>query len=357
MFPTPLELKIPFLNCENKERVMTSIREVAKRLNVSITTVSRALDGYSDVAESTRQLVIKTAQEMGYVPNPAARELRRRRTDSIGYILPAPASEFSDPFFSEFITGLSDEATSNNFDLIVSSAAGDSPPERQRYERWVNGKKVEGVILNRMRLHDWRVQYLAQTSLPFVSLERSLDQSDHPSVEVDNQGGFQELLAYLTAKGHRCIAYVGGPYELKIQADRFEGYKKGLRMAGIPFDPNLVFEADMTRAGGYNAAKRLLKLDPLPTAITCFNDLTAIGVLHAVHEHGLTVGRDLAVAGFDGIKEAEHSLPPLTTLQQPLYDIARTLVRVLIAVIHEQPLQERRQQIRPVLTLRESTEG
>jgi LacI family transcriptional regulator len=336
---------------------MSSIREVAKRLGISITTVSRALDGYSDVAEDTRQLVIKTAREMGYAPNPAARQLRRQHTDAIGYILPASASELSDPFFSEFISGLGDEATSQNFDLLISSAARNSVPERQRYERWVHSRKVEGVILNRMRLHDWRVQYLVQTDLPFVSFERSLDKSDHPSMEVDGRAGFKKLVAHLAARGHKRIAYIGGPGDLKIQTDRLAGYKKGLETAGLAYDPELVVEGDTSRGGGYRVAQHLLALKPFPTAVTCINDLTAIGVLHAASERGLIVGRELAVAGFDGIAEAEHTSPPLTTLCQPLYDIARGLVRMLIATIREQTLEKNRVHIQPELLIRESTVG
>jgi len=336
---------------------MPSIHDVAKRLNISITTVSRALDGYSDVAEETRQLVIKTAQEMGYVPNRAARQLRRQRSDTIGFILPARAPQFADPFFSEFIAGLGDEATSHNLDLLVSTAAPNSDLERQGYERWVHGRKVDGLVLNRMRLRDWRVQYLAKTDLPFVSLERSLDRSDHASVEVDGVAGFKLLMAYLTGNGYQRIAYIGGPRELKIQTDRFAGYKKGLAAAGIAYDPVLVVEGDTTRGGGYQAAQKLFALQPPPTAITCINDLTAIGVLHAASERGLVVGRDLAVAGFDGIADAEHTSPPLTTLNQPLYEIARTLVKMLVALIQNQPLEERRVQLQPELLIRESTGG
>jgi LacI family transcriptional regulator len=336
---------------------MPSIRDVAKRLNISITTVSRALDGYSDVAEETRQLVFKTTREMGYVPNRAARQLRRQRMDTIGFILPANVPQFADPFFSEFITGLGDEATSHNLDLLVSTAAPDSDLERQSYERWVHGKKVDGLVLNRMRLHDWRVQYLAKTDLPFVSLERSLDRSDHASVEVDSVSGFKLLMAYLTGKGHRRIAYIGGPKELKIQVDRFIGYKKGLTAAGIAFDPKLVLEGDTTRGGGYQAAQQLFELQPPPTAITCINDLSAIGVLHAASERGLAVGRDMAVAGFDGIADAEHTSPPLTTLTQPLYEIARNLVKMLVTLIQNQPLGERRVQLQPELLVRKSTGG
>ena len=336
---------------------MITIREVAKRLNISITTVSRALDGYSDVAEDTRGLVIETAHEMGYAPNRAARQLRRQRTDTIGYILPASARQFSDPFFSEFITGLGDEAAFHNFDLVISTATPGSDSERQCYEHWVQGRKADGLVLNRMRLHDWRVQYLAQNNIPFVSLERSLDKSDQPSVEVDGWAGFKMLMAYLIAKGHRRIAYIGGPHDLKIQADRFEGYKQSLEVAGIPFDPELVVDGDTFRGGGYQAGQLLLALKPLPTAITCINDLTAIGVLHAASEHGLKVGHDLAVAGFDGIEDAEHTSPPLTTLRQPLYEVARNLVKMLIASIQKLPLEERRVQFQPELIIRESTGG
>jgi DNA-binding LacI/PurR family transcriptional regulator len=294
---------------------------------------------------------------MGYAPNRAARQLRRQRSDTIGYILPAHAPRFADPFFSEFVSGLGDEATLHNFDLLVTTAAPDSDSEKKTYERLAQGRKVDGLVLNRMRLMDWRVQYLSQTNLPFVSMERSLDKSNQASVEVDGWAGFKMLMAYLIAKGHKRIAFIGGPADLKIQADRFEGYEKGLAAAGIPFDPELVMEGDTFRGGGYQAAQRLLALKRIPTAITCINDLTAIGVLHAASEKGIKVGHDLAVAGFDGIEETEHTTPPLTTLSQPLYEIARNLVRMLVGSIQSLPLEERRVRFQPKLIIRESTGG
>ncbi len=187
----------------------TTIRDVANRLNLSITTVSRALDGYADVAEETRRLVFKTADEMGYVPNQAARQLRRRRSDAIGYILPADKPRFSDPFFAEFIAGLGDEASAHGLDLLVSTAPPGSLIEQRAYERWTHGRKVDGLILNRIHLYDWRVQYLAQAQFPFVTLERSLDPYDYPSVEVDGRCWFRTLIDHLVSLGHRRIAYIG----------------------------------------------------------------------------------------------------------------------------------------------------
>jgi LacI family transcriptional regulator len=337
--------------------VPVTIRDVARRLDLSITTVSRALDGYKDVAEETRQLVVRTAQEMGYVPNRAARQLRRRRSDTIGYILPEDTPRFSDPFFAEFLAGLGDEATVCGFDLLVSAAPPGSEAERLAYESWTRGRKVDGVVLNRMHVKDWRVQYLAQVQFPFVTLERSLDPYEYPSVEVDGRHWFKALIEHLASLGHQRIAYVGAAPDLKIQADRFAGYCDGLQAHGLAFDAGLVAEGSLTTEGGYRAAAYLLALPHPPTAIACVDDMTAIGVLHAAREQSRLVGQDLAVAGFDGIEGFEHTQPPLTTVNQPIYQIARQMVHMLALQIAGKPLPEKHLQIEPVLEIRQSTVG
>jgi LacI family transcriptional regulator len=334
-----------------------TIRDVARRLNLSITTVSRALDGYEDVAEETRQHVIRTAHEMGYVPNQAARQLRRRRSDSIGYILPTDTPRFSDPFFAEFVAGLGDEASAHGFDLLVSTAPPGSPAERQTYESWTHGRKVDGMVLNRMHLNDWRVQYLAQTQFPFVTQERSLDPHDYPSVEVNGRRWFRILIDHLVSLGHQRIAYIGASPVFKIQADRFAGYDDGLRTYGLKLDADLIVEGDLTTEGGYRAAGQLFSLSNPPTAIACVDDMTAIGVLHAAREQSRMVGQDLAVAGFDGIEGFEHTQPPLTTVNQPVYQIARRLVQMLALQIAGKPLEEKCVQFEPVLEIRQSTTG
>jgi DNA-binding LacI/PurR family transcriptional regulator len=274
------------------------------------------------VAEETRQLIVKTAHEMGYVPNQAARQLRRKRSDTIGYILPTDRPRFSDPFFAEFIAGLGDEAAMHGLDLLVSTAPPGSQAEQQAYERWTHGRKVDGVVLNRLHLRDWRVQYLAQAQFPFVTLERSLDPYDYPSVEVDGRRWFKALIEHLVSLGHQRIAYIGASPDLKIQADRLDGYRDGLQSHGLAFDAELAVEGDLTSEGGYRAGERLFALPNPPTAIACVDDMTAIGVLHAAREQGRTVGKELAVAGFDGIEGFEHTQPPLTTVNQPVYQIA-----------------------------------
>lgn len=335
----------------------TNIRDVARRLNLSITTVSRALDGYGDVAEETRKLVVRTAQEMGYVPNRAARELRRKRTETIGYILPASAPQFSDPFFSEFIAGLGDEAAAKKYDLLVSTAPPDTEAERMIYQRWVQGRKVDGFILNRVRLDDWRMDYLSERNLPLVSLERSRKQNHFIGIEVDSRNGMCTLISHLVQTGHERIGYIGTGNHYVIQADRFAGYQDGLEQSHIPYRPEYCMTSDLTSSGGYLAAQKLLSLDPPPTAIACINDLTAMGVLHAAHDRGLDVGHDLAVAGFDGIADSAHTQPPLTTLNQPVYEIARQLVDMLLSLASGIPLIQTQITIQPEIIIRRSTTG
>jgi LacI family transcriptional regulator len=332
-----------------------TILDVARKLKLSITTVSRALDGYGDVAENTRRLVIQTAEEMGYVPDRAARQLRRRKTDTIGYVLPAISTGFADPFSSEFIAGLGDEAAAENYELLISSAQPASDAEKNLYQRWVQGRKVDGIVVNRVFLDDWRLKYLAEQEFPHVSMERPVTPADFIGIEVDSHKGLLMLMRHLIKQGRRRIAYIGGIPDLKIDHLRFESYQEGLQEAGIPADPLLIEHADLTSEGGFQSAKKLLSIANPPTAIVCINDLTAIGCMHAAHECGLEVGRDIAVAGFDGIADSAHTRPPLTTLDQPVYEIARQLVQMLLKLINHKPLEQEQIKVEPQLKLRAST--
>lgn len=331
-----------------------TIRDVARRLNLSITTVSRALDGYTDVAVATRQLVVRTAQEMGYVPNRAARQLRRRRTETVGFILPGGTGRFDESFFSEFIAGLGDELAGQKFDLLVSIAS-DEQAEYDLYQRWLSGSKVDGFVLNRVRRQDWRMQFLAQQGKPFVALGCSADPLDYPCVQVDGSNGFIDLVRHVRENGFKRFAFVGGPDQLVSHIDRLEWFRSALEANGLAFDPAISLSADMTSTGGYQVAQFLLALPEPPDAILCVNDETAFGVLHAAHERGLAVGREIAVAGFDGVQDTRHTEPPLTTLDIPVYEIARLLVRMLLAEIAGDMLPDRQVKIKPVLLTRAST--
>ncbi len=334
-----------------------TIHDVARALSLSITTVSRALDGYADVAAGTRQRVIATAQAMGYTPNRAARQLRRRRTDTLGYILPAEEGGFTDPFFTEFIAGLGDACAKHHYDLLVSTAAPNSAQELALYQRWVQGGKVDGMIINRTRLADWRLDFLTERNIPHVTLEQSPAQKNFIGIEVDIESGYHDLVAHLVNRGHSRIAYIGGPEMLKIEQDRCAAYHLALHTHDILPAPELLTRANLTAEGGFQAATYLLDLHLPPTAIVCINDLTAMGAMHAIHERGLKVGRDIAVAGFDGIADSAHTQPPLTTLDQPVYTIARQLVGMLLQNLNGQTLEVPQVKIQPTLRIRASTGG
>jgi LacI family transcriptional regulator len=325
-------------------------------LNLSITTVSRALDGYDDVAESTRTKVIQAAQAMGYAPSSAARQLRRRHADAIGYILPTSSPRFSDPFYAAFLTGICDEAADHQIDVIVSSSPPESDLEKSLYRRWFQSVRVDGMLLNRVRLNDWRIRFLTESNLDFVTLGWVPSSRDYPHIVVNERGGFERLVAHLVRKGHQRLAYIGAANNLLIQIERSNGYKTGLEVAGLPYDENLVVEGDLSEEGGYRAARKLLALANPPTAILGCNDLTAIGVLRATQETGLRVGKDLAITGFDGIQDTESTYPQITTLRQPTYEIARRLTKMLIAINKGESLIETRVVIEPELILRASTE-
>jgi DNA-binding LacI/PurR family transcriptional regulator len=172
---------------------------------------------------------------------------------------------------------------------------------------------------------------------------------------VENIDSASSLVDHLVSQGFHRIAFVGGPENLTIHTDRFLGYSQGLAKHGLPFDPALVTQADLTSPGGYQAARQLLSLSSPPDAAICINDETAFGVLHAAHEAHLSLGQSLAVTGFDGVQDSIYSQPPLTTVDQPICEIAHQLVRMLLAEINGDTLPERHVVVQPVLRLRDST--
>jgi LacI family transcriptional regulator len=332
-----------------------TIRDVAKKLNLSITTVSRALDGYDDVAEQTRQLVVETAKEMDYVPNRAARQLRLQKAESIGFIIPSISKRFEEAFVTEFIAGLGEELSTRNFDLLVSNAITDEG-ERKLYHRWVNSHKVDGFILNRVHRHDWRVNYLSQEGIPFVALGKSHDGLKYPCIRIEGAEAYRSIVQHIQENGFSRFAFVGGPGDLIDHIERLRWFKSALKKCGLEIKPSNVISTDMSSTGGYEATRTLLTCSVPPDAILCASDEIAFGTLHAAHEQGLRVGADIAVVGFEGVQDAKHSEPPLTTLDIPVFDIARQLVDMLLKTLAGEVV-ESPVFIKPELLIRPSTSG
>lgn len=331
-----------------------TLKDIARELNLSITTVSRALSGYNDVAKETQRRVWSLAEQRGYVPDTTAQRLRKGRTETLGFVIPTSGPRFADAFFIEQMAGFGDEAARHGFDLLVSTHPP-GPEEQQAYRRLVEGRRVDGLLVVRTRHQDERIQYLASRNFPFVACGRSDLNIDFPYVDTDGAAGFRQLVQHLIELGHRHIACISAWTRLMFVQQRLAGYQQALEEHGLALDDTLIQESDLTQTSGYQAAMRLLNLSRPPSAIVCINDLTALGAMRAAQECGLGVGQDISIAGFDDIPLAENAQPPLTTLHQPVYDIGRRLCQMLLCLLRDEELDEPQVLLTPQLVARQST--
>lgn len=332
-----------------------TLKDLAARLNLSITTVSRALAGYDDVAEATRQRVLQAAEEMGYVPDVTARRLKKGRTDTIGFVIPTSGPRFSDPFFSELLAGIGNKAAQHNYDLLVSTQSPDTPEEQAAYRRMVESRLVDGLLVVRTRVRDHRIEYLAKVGFPFVAFGRSDLDVDFPYVDENGAHGLAQATQHLVDLGHRQLAFIAASPSLMFCVSRRAGLEATLQRNGLTLLPEYVITGDLTQQGGFWAMNQLLDLSNPPTAVIACNDLMALGAISAAQKRGLVVGRDAAITGFDDIPWAEHSHPPLTTLHQPIYDIGRQICDMLVRLIQGEELAERHVLLKPELIIRESS--
>ena len=333
-----------------------TLKDIAQRVGKSVTTVSRALHDYDDVSPDTKAEVRSIAEELGYTPNIHAQRLQSKHTDTIGFIMPTFGPRFSDPFFSEFLAGIGNQAANLGFDLLVSTR----PPgtmELQAYEKNVRSPRVDGFIIVRTRQQDQRIKFLSQMKVPFVAFGRMLDHNDYTYVDEDGEYGMDLITCHLTDLGHKRIAYLDAPAHFMFAHYRRQGFLAALKDNNIEIDPDLMVTGDMTQRAGYQLATELLMQENSPTAIVACNDLMALGAISAAQQLGLIVGKDLAVTGFDNIPLAEHCHPPLTTVHQPIYQIGEMVCEMLIKQIRAEPLEQKQIILQPSLMVRQSTIG
>lgn len=329
-----------------------TLKTISKYTGFSVTTVSRALTGYNDVAKETREIILAAANKLGYYPNLTARQLQKQRNDTIGLILPTYGPRFNDPYFSELIAGIGNQLSNFGMSLLLSVQAP-GPDEISAYRHMVEGKRVDGLIVVRTRNEDERIKYLLTTSLPFVVFGRSNIGASFNFIDEDGEAGVYELTEYLISLGHKRIGFISAPFNLMFANYRLEGYRKALIDHGIDFNLQYVYEGDLTRKGGELGAKKLLSLAEKPTAILASNDLMALSAMSSAQEIGLTIGKDLSIAGFDDIPPSD--VFSLTTLRQPIYHIGCLLSSMLYKLIQNETLDEPQVLLKPQLIIRNST--
>jgi LacI family transcriptional regulator len=320
----------------------TTLKDIAKQTGFSITTISRALAGYSDVSASTREYILQVAADLGYQPNLVARQLQAQRTRTLGVILPLRDQAVPTDFFSELLRGVGDAASHFDYDILTSAQPYGTDDEMRAYRRIVGGARVDGMILARARRQDQRIAYLKSQDLPFAVSGRGPvgSETDFPHIDVDNQAGIFQATEHMLSLGHRHIGLILPPEEMAYTESRHRGYFAALENAGIPYRTEYVATGDLLPSGGYEGALQLLTAYPHITAIVACSDLMAFGAMQAAQTLGRQVGKNLAVSGFDDIPLAQFANPPLTTVRQPIYEIGQQLVSILISVIEGEPLQQ-----------------
>jgi DNA-binding LacI/PurR family transcriptional regulator len=341
--------------CRHKEDILAvTIKDIAKKVGKSVTTVSRALSGYDDVSQETRRLVLQAANELGYVPNITARQLQKRRTDTIGLILPPVNPRFSDPFFSEFLSGIVGQSSQNDFDLLVSTHSS-SENEIEVYLKFIRSRKVDGFIIIRTQRKDPRIDLLREHDFPFVAFGRVEENNDFPLIDEDSEFGMEQIVNHLIKLGHSRLAFIAEPTHLTKSFLRLRGFCKTLEMHGLPIDHELVIEGGFRQQSGRLMGERLLTMSNPPTAIVACNDLLALGAMSTARKLGLEIGRDISITGFDDIVLAENAHPPLTTIHQSAEKIGALINQMLVRVINGENHVENQLILKPKLVVRQST--
>lgn len=308
----------------------TTIHDIAKKLNLSASTVSRALNDNHVISEATRNLVKRIANEMGYRPNTLAANLRTKRTNTIGMIVPL----INRHFFSSVISGVEDVAYSLGFTVTISQS-NDKFDKESRIAQTMFANRVDGIILS-IGMESNSTEHLkpfSERNIPMVFFDRIVDEIDAHKIVVDDYGGAFRATKHLISQGAKNIAHIGGPLHLKIYEYRQKGYCDALKEAGLDVNETLIVNNSLTREEGTLSIKKLLQNDVKPDAIFCANDTTALSVIIYLKEKGIKVPEDIAIVGFSNEPFSEVVTPSISTVKQPGFMIGQKAAQLLIQQI------------------------
>jgi len=308
---------------------MPTMRDVAEKAGVSITTVSHVINETRVVSDDLRAVVMAAIETLGYQPNVLARGLRRGETTTIGMIVPDNAN----PFFAEVARGVEDTSFENGFNVILCNSDGNLEKE-EKYTRLLLEKRVDGILFVAAGISTEQIQRVQAQEIPLVVVDREIPDVEVDMVQTDHQQGGFLAAQYLLELGHHQIGCIRGPSVLNPSAARVKGYQIALEQAGIPVDESYIERGDFQFESGFNAAMKLLKRPNRPTAIFVCNDLMAVGAISAAVELGLSVPADLSIVGFDNVSLARYSNPPLTTINQPSHEMGIIATKMLLERIN-----------------------
>jgi DNA-binding LacI/PurR family transcriptional regulator len=333
-----------------------SIKDIAQAASVTPGTVSRALRDSPRVNPETKRRIQQIADEMGYSPDAQARSLVEGRTRTVGVVV----TTMTDPFIGGIVQAIENTAHDHGYSLILASS-NDLPEREIAAAETLQSKRVDGVIVTSSRVGVLYQGRLEKLGVPVVLINSLVEHRGRHtySIGVDNRHGGFLATEHLVGLGHRRIAYVASPGDRSDCVERLAGYTEALVRAGIDLDPSLQVKGTGRPGGGQRALPLLLALEERPTAVFCYNDMTAIGLIHAARAADLSLPQDLAVVGFDDIVFARYAHPTLTTVAQPVVELGRGAMEIVLGLDRDRQAKEEEVKnvtVKGKLVVRESSE-
>lgn len=322
--------------------------DVASKAEVSISTVSHVLNGTRFVSDAARDAVLRAVRETGYSRNIIARALVTSKTNTIGLAM----SSVSNPYFGDLVRAIQDAAEARGYTLLITDTH-DDPQREAHVVRELHERRVDGVLLAASADADNALQYLEQQRLPVVLVDRMIA-AELDQIGTENVDSTAGLVQHLAQAGHRRIALIGGLPGLATTEERIEGYRRGLRAAGLRHDPRLVLSGGSAADPASKAVLRLLGLPTPPTAVIVGNNHMTVGAMRALRDAGLVVPRDMGLVCFDDFEWADLFSPRLTTVAQPCRELGAQAVQLLLSRISDPGQKVRRVRLKPQFIHRDS---
>ncbi|MGV4967897.1 LacI family DNA-binding transcriptional regulator [Priestia aryabhattai] len=334
---------------------MTTIKDIARVAGVSVTTVSRALNGYSDVNEKTRQKIAAVARELNYSPNTLARGLVMQKSKTIGLLVSGISREsVKDNFTFEVLCGVNERASTLGYDLILFNT--NTMMQREKtYTQLCRERRVDGAIIQGIKKEDPYLKEVVESDIPCVLVDIPVHSNSVGYVTTDNALGAKKAVEHLASLGHKHIGMINGHEDAFVSQERLNGYREALKECGLSFRSEWVVSGNFEEKKAEKAASELINKYKEVTAIFCASDLMALGALKACKELGLHVPKEMSIVGYDNIVLASYSSPNLTTVGQEVYQIGYEAADLLIEMLEGKETNMKRY-LDTKLIIRESTD-
>jgi LacI family transcriptional regulator len=300
---------------------LATIKDIAKKAGVSISTVSYALNGTGAVSDATKKKILEVAKELNYNPNAIARRLKKKKQELIAVIV----RDFHGPIYGEIIRGIRDVAQENDYEMVVAASYNNNKLTKILTE-WV----VDGAIILDSLISDETILDLANKDFHIVTLDRVIDKEHVSNVLIDNERAARRVVEYFVELGYSEIGFIGGPKESLDNIRRCEGFKEGMNNANLSIENDWFVFSDFTERGGYQSMIEQINNGKLPRAYFVANDEMAIGAMKALQNANIRIPEDVAIIGFDDIQLADYMSPKLTTVRRPSYELGSLAGEILI---------------------------